>query len=154
MEQALLESELSQLGRAENDTNVGTTNPGVLYGSKIHLGKSNLAIDKNTAYAALSAQEANFTGYAAQVVAITWGDPVTAADGTVEVVSEPVTFAPTDAVVDNSIYNLWLSNGGSSAWYFAAPIADGPLPMSSTLDQIIVILRFRPAQQTIAVIIA
>lgn len=152
MNSPLVESQASQLGRAANDINVGTTNPGVFYGAKVHLGQTALAIDANTPYSDLSGQEADFTGYAATVV--TWDVPTTAADNTVESVSAPVVFRPTDAVVDNAIYNVWLSNSGGSVWYFAGTIVGGPLPMASTLDQIILVLRYRPATGSIAVTIA
>lgn len=152
MESPLVESEASQLGRCANDINVGTTNPGVLYGAKVHLGQADTAIDKTTPYADLSAQEADFTGYAA--TAVTWDVATTAADQTVESVTAAVTFRPTDAVVDNAIYNVWLSNAGSTAWYFAGPIVGGPLPMASALDQIILLIRYRPASGSIAVTIA
>lgn len=152
MNSPLVESQVSQLGRCANDINVGTTNPGVFFGAKVHLGKASLAIDGNTPYADLSAQEADFTGYAATVV--TWDVATTSADNTVESVSAPVVFRPTDAVVDNAIYNVWLSNAGSSAWYFAGVIVGGPLPMASALDQIVLLLRYRPASQSICVTVA
>jgi hypothetical protein len=152
MDSPLVESQLSQLGRAANDVNVGTTNPGVLYAAKVHLGQSNLAIDPATAYAALSAQEATYTGYTAE--ALTWDVPTTSADNTVESVSTPIVFRPSDAVVDNAIYNVWISNTGSTAWYYAGQVAGGPLPMASALDQIIVTIRFRPATGSICVTLA
>lgn len=148
----LIESQASELGRCANDINVGTTNPGVFYPAKLHLGKSPISITPATPYATLSGQEADFTGYAA--AALTWDVPSTASDGTVESVSAPVVFRPTDAVVDDSIYNLWVSNSGGSVWYFAGTIPGGPLPMGSALDQMIVNIRYRPASQTLAVIIS
>lgn len=150
----LIESQASQLARCANDINVGTpgSNVGVLFPAKLHLGKTPLAINATTPYASLSAQEADFTGYAA--AALTWDVPTTAADDTVESISTPVVFRPSDAVVDNSIYNLWVSNTGGTVWYFAGNIPGGPLPMGSALDQMVVTLRYRPASGTIAVIIA
>lgn len=152
-ESPLLESEASQLARAAVDvgTNVGPI-AGPLNAAKLHLGQSDLAIDGNTPYATLSGQEADYDGYAAQ--SLVWGTPVTAADGTVEVVATVLTFAPTGDTVSNSIYNAWVSNTGGTVWYFAAPIVDGPLPMESALDQMKVTIRYRPATQTLMVTIA
>lgn len=152
MDVPFIESELSQLGRAGNSIQAAAGAAGVLNGAKIHFGKTNMAIDQSTTYAALAAQEADYDGYAA--VAVVWGTPVTAGDNTVEVLSVAIIFAPSGDTTPNSIYNMWVSNAGSSAWYYAAVIPGGPLPMSTTLDQIVAILRERPAVQSLAVLVA
>jgi hypothetical protein len=152
MDSPLVESQLSQLGRATNDVNVGTTNPGVLFGAKVHLGQTNIPVDANVPYATLAGQEATYATYLAQ--ALTWDVPSTAADNTVESVSTPLVFRPTDSVTPNAVYNVWLSNAGSTAWYYAGQIVGAPLPMASALDQIIVTIRFRPATGSICVTIA
>ena len=142
----LIESELAQLGRVTNSVQAAAGAAGVFNGAKVHLGKSNLAINPATAYAALSAQEADYDGYASQ--AIVWGTPATAADGTVEVLGTALLFRPTGDTTENSIYNFWISNGGSTVWYYAGQVQGLPLPMSDVLDQIVVIVRLRPAVQT------
>lgn len=152
-ESPLLESQVSQLGRGLNDTGPNTGPlAGILAGNKIHLGKTNLGITPATTYAELTAQSAGFGGYTA--TAIVWDVPSTAADGTVEVVSTPVVFRPTDASENDSIYNVWLSDSGSTEWHFAAALVGAPFPMGNDLDQMIVTIRFRPATGTLAVVIA
>lgn len=153
MDVQLVESQLSQLGRAVNDTQAAMgAVAGILNTAKVRLGKASIPITPATTYAALAAQEADFTGYAAQ--ALTWDVPNTASDGTVECVSTPLVFRPTDAVVDDSIYNVWVSNTGGTAWYLAGAIVGGPIPMANALDQMIVTIRFRPATQSLCVIIS
>lgn len=152
-ESPLIESEISQILRATVDVGPNTGPlAGPLSGAKLHLGASDLAIAPGTPYATLSGQEATYDGYAAQT--LVWGDPVTSADGTVEVVAATLTFAPTGDTVEDSVYNFWVSNTAGSAWYFAGSIVDGPLPMASDLDQAKITIRYRPASQTLAVTIA
>jgi hypothetical protein len=149
----LLESQSSQLGRALNDTggNVGPL-AGILNANKVHLGQTNIPITPTTPYATLSAQEAGFGAYAAQ--SLTWDVPSTAADGTVEVASTPLVFRPSDSSENDSIYNLWVSDSASAVWHLAGAIVNGPLPMGTALDQMIVTLRFRPASNSLVAIIA
>lgn len=152
MDLFLIESEAAQLGRAGNSVQAAAGVAGVLNGAKIHFGKSNIAIDSDTPYATLSGQEADYDGYAAQ--SVVWGTPATAADETVEVLTTALLFAPTGDTTDNSIYNMWVSNSGSTAWYYAVAFPAGPLPMATTLDQIVAILRSRPAAESVAVLVA
>lgn len=152
MDLFLIESEAAQLGRCTNSVQAAAGAAGVLNGAKIHFGKSNIAIDGTTPYATLSAQEADYDGYAAQ--SVVWGTPGTASDNTVEVLSAALIFAPTGATTPNTIYNMWVSNSGSTAWYYAVAFPGGPLPMSTVLDQIVAILRSRPATESVAVLVA
>jgi hypothetical protein len=116
---------------------------GDLATATVHLGKSNMTIDRNTTKADLTATEANYTGYAAE--AVTWLAPSLADDGNIEVVGTVGEFRPTDAVVDNAIYTLWvLSATTGTPLCFAALFDDGPLPMAGPLNSIVVTLRWRP----------
>lgn len=152
-ESPMIESEVSQLERATVDVQptAGAT-AGPLSLSEVHLGQTDLGITQATTYAALVAQEADYTGYAGQV--IVWGDPTTAADGTVEVIGVALLFAPTGTTTTNNVYNFWIEDTGGTKWYFAGPIVGGPLPMASALDVIQVTVRYRPASGTILVTVA
>jgi hypothetical protein len=149
----LIESEASQLARAAVDTQANTGPvAGPLHGALLHLGMANTPISGNTPYSTLSAQEADFTGYTA--AALTWDVPSTASDNTVQAVSTPVVFRPTDAVTPNVVYNIWVSNSGGTIWYLAGVLVGGPFPMGTATDQMIITVIFCPATNSYAVTIS
>lgn len=116
---------------------------GDLDAATVHLGKTNITVDRTTTKADLTATEANYTGYAAE--AVTWLAPSVADDGGVEVVGIVGEFRPTDAVVDNAIYTLWvLSAVTGTPLCFCARFDNAPLPMASPLNSLVVTLRWRP----------
>ncbi len=147
----LIESQVSQLARATNDI-AAVAAVGYLNGAEIHLTKTELALPPDIPLAALVAAEADFTGYAAPT--ITWDTPGLSADGTVEVLTTPVIFQPTDAVTPNNIYAVFITNAAVSAWYFVGPVDNAPVPLPDALHQCIVTIRYRPATNSLSVTIS
>jgi hypothetical protein len=116
---------------------------GDLATATVHLGKTDMTVDRNTTKTELTATEADYTGYAAETV--TWLAPSLADDGNIEVIGTVGEFRPTDDVVDNAIYTLWvLSADTGTPLCFAARFDNAPLPMAGPLDSLIVTLRWRP----------
>jgi len=137
---------------AENIGSATDTIAATLAGVKLHLGQSNLVPDRNSTLAALHAGEATFDGYAAQ--SVTWSTPSRADDGAIEVVGTVPEFRPTGAVTPNSIYYWYLTDTAATALYLAAGFDSPPLPMGSTLDAIVITLRWRPNNLGLFVVVS
>ena len=84
---------------------------------------------------------ATYTGYAAEAVA--WLAPAISDSGEVEVVGIVGEFRPTNSAVPNDVYGFILTDG-AGVLLGGGRFTDGPLPMNSALDQIIITPRVRP----------
>lgn len=145
--ETLFEFQASQLARAADDI------AGYLTGVKVGLTQSAVNIDEGTTLAELTAAVATYTGYAS--VTVVWDDPSVADDGTVEVTSEEIVFRPTaPTTIGNQVYNLYIVNTGGTILYFAVLLSTAPIPMESNLDQLKVTLRYRPATNSVAVLVS
>lgn len=147
----LLEFQAATLARALNDTEAAPGVAGFLDGCDLCLTKTEIDIEPDTTLAALDAEEADYSGYARQ--ALVWGVPSVSDDGTVEVIAAPLTFRPTAATVGNQIYAVYIVDGGGTLLYFARQLDEAPVPMVSTLDVLILTIRYRPATDTICIAI-
>lgn len=147
----LLEFQAATLARAENDIEAGPGTAGFLNGAELCFTKSELDITPATLIGALTAIQADYTGYAPQ--ALVWADPSVADDNTVEVTADPLVFRPTDAVTPNQLYAGFITNAAGTVLYFARQMDEAPVPMESALDQLIAVVRYRPATQTVLIVI-
>lgn len=147
----MIEYQAATLARAECDIQAAAGTAVFLEGAKVHLTKTAIDINIGTTLAELAAEEADYNTYASQV--LVWDDPSVADDGTVEVTCAALVWRPTDAVDPNMIWAAYITNGASSVLYFANQLDEAPVPMNSTLDQMIMIVRYRPASQTVVTIL-
>lgn len=147
----LIENQTSQLARALQDTQV-TAVAGYLHLAHLHLYQSPIGILPTTPLSDFTAAEATYNTYADQ--ALVWDVPGIADDGTVEVVAVPLIFRPTDAVVPNVIYGCFITDTAGAVLYLFCEFDLAPLPMQSALEQIIVIVRYRPATDSIVITIS
>jgi len=116
---------------------------GHLAAATVHLGQTNMTVDRNTTKAEMTAAEATYSGYAAET--ITWLAPSIGSDGEVEVVGIVGEFRPTSSVITNSIYTAYiLSAVGGTPLCFVARFDNAPIGMGTTLDSIVVTVRWRP----------
>lgn len=116
---------------------------GTLNGAKLHLGQTNLTIDRNTDLATLVAQVATFDGYASKV--IVWTGPFLNESGQIEMVGMPAAaWSPSGTVTPNVIYNCWVTNAGASVLYLAGPLDGAPISMASALNYLTVVVRYNP----------
>lgn len=90
---------------------------------------------------------ATYDGYAAE--AVTWLAPSVSDDGKVEIVGTVGEFRPTGATTPNDIFGFLITDGGGNLLY-GGRFPDAPLPMNTTLDQIIVTPRARPLSTGVA----
>ncbi len=118
------------------------TSGGPFAAAKMHLFQQELALSRDTVLATLTAAEATYTGYNAS--GVTWSAPTIGEDGTIEsqgVVSE---FRPSGTTVGNSIYGFYLTNSAGTVLLACANLANGPVPMNGTTNNLVVIPRLRP----------
>lgn len=125
---------------------------GSLLGALACLTKSPLTINRDTTKAALDAIKADYTGYAEKV--ITWQAPSRADDGTIECIGTMAAFRPTDAVAPNDCWALYIHETAAGPLLWACQFPGAPLPMQSALDEISVTFRYRPATNSIAVVVS
>jgi len=125
---------------------------GSLAGVKMGLYKVELTVDKTLTLAALVAAKATYATYVKQT--ILWRAVSVNDAGEVEVQSEPLFWTPTDSVTPNSMWGLWIEDAGAVKLYWAGQFDSPPVPFNSTLDQLTVVVIYRPATQTIAVVIS
>ncbi len=142
----LFEFQKSQLVRALNDT------AGELLGALLGLYQAPIDINQGTPLATFTAAIATYTGYAAQ--AIVWGLPSVNQAGEVEVQGIGLIFRPTDAVAPNSVWGIYITDSTGADLYFAAQFDAPPIPMVSALDQITIVIRYKPATQSFAVVVS
>lgn len=145
-EVALQQYEALELGQAADA--IAATLAGALVG----LTKAQVAVNRSTTKAALEAVKCTYTGYAPEV--ITWGIPTRADDGVIEVVGSVGVFAPTDAAAPNDAWAVYIYGAAAGPLMFAAQFPGAPLPMQSALDQITILVRYRPATGSIAVVVS
>lgn len=143
----LTEFQQATLDRALADTKA--LSPFV--GLKADLCQVDVPINQATLLATLVAGIATYTGYAQGVV--TWALPSVSAEGIVEVVGTMTVFRPTDGVTPNVIYVIYFTESVSGALAFAQRFDNAPLSMGSALNQIEVTIRYRPATQSIIVVV-
>jgi hypothetical protein len=125
---------------------------GPLNGAKVHLTKAPLPLDDTTTLAALTAIESDYMTYSAKVV--TWGTVTTADDGTTEVIGTVPHFEPTDSTKPQSVYHIFLTDGADTTLFLAADVGASPLPMTGPAFQITVVVRYRPDDSSIMVVIS
>jgi hypothetical protein len=142
----LFEFQLSQLSRALQDTQHASA-AGYLDLATVNLFQSPLVINEGLTVAACHAAVATYTGYAA--VVITWATPSVARDGSVEVISQAITFRPTDAVTPNVIYGVFILDTTGDFLYFAGNFDNAPLPMQNADQLIRCTVRYRPATNSL-----
>lgn len=92
-----------------------------------------------------------YTGHGDKL--ITWLAPSIADDGTPECVGTVPEFRPTDAVVPNTVFGALLIDAGAIMME-GGRFDNGPLPMESALDSILVTVRLRYADNSIMVVVS
>jgi hypothetical protein len=122
---------------------------GVLFGAKMDLCKVDAPLSPTIPLATLTAGIANFTGYAQGTV--TWDAPSVAGDNTVEVVGNMPLWRPSDAVTPNVIFDWFMTAAVGGALLMMARFDGAPLPMGTALNQIQLVMRWRPSDNSIAV---
>lgn len=116
---------------------------GALSGAVLHLFQTDFVPDRNTTLAELTAAIATYTGYASE--AVTWLAPSVTDTGDIEVVGTVGEFRPTGAIIANQIFGCYLVDAEVVPnLLFCARFEDAPYPMASTLNAIIVTLRYNP----------
>jgi len=139
----LFEYQASLLARAADDI------AGSLAGLKVDLTKEALPVDGTTTLAEFNAVKADFTGYAQGEV--TWLDPSISDDGTVEVVGTIDEWRPTAITVGNDVFDAYFTAAVGGALMFAGQLDGIPVPMRAVTDSLVLTVRYRPADQSIAV---
>jgi len=129
-----------------------TAGTGVLVGMHVDLCTLDLSYDRTTTLADLTPGIPTYTGYAAGTVV--WETNTIADDGTVEVLGTMPDFRPTDAVAPNIVYGMFCRAEPSGALMLLGRFDNAPLPMGKTTDVIKIVLRYRPATASIAVVIS
>lgn len=143
----MLEFIAQELARAADDT------AGSLMGSKLGLYKVETDINQNTLLSTMTANKATFTGYVK--TALVWGAPSIADDGSVECVAAPLPFRPTDSAGgDQVIWGCWIEDSTAAVLQFAGQFDLPSPPMNGPLDTMLVTVRYRPASQTVVVLIS
>lgn len=143
----LIESTDSLLARAADDV------AGTLAGAKVHMYETDLTLEPTLpSLADFVAAVATYTGYAAAT--ITWGTPSIADDGTVEVVGTVPAFRPSADVAGKSVWGIWITDTTSATLLFAGQYDEAPLPMAATTDEILLVVRYRPADTSLVVVIS
>lgn len=148
----LLEFQIATLDRATNDIQAAAGVAGFLNAAKLHWTKEIIDINEDTTLAELDAIEADYDGYAAQT--LVWGPPTVADDNTVEVVSVAQIYTPTGATTPNQLYAAYIDNSGGTKVYFARQANEAPIPMNDALDTMTVVVRYRPASDTMLVVVS
>lgn len=125
---------------------------GTLDGALLCLTKTSATLDKDTTLAALELIEADYNTYAR--TAIIWGDPSVSDDGQVEVVGSVAEFRPTDALAPNQVFGVFILDTTEAKVYFVGALDGAPLGMNTTLDSLILTVRYRPATRSLIVIVS
>lgn len=125
---------------------------GPLYQAQCRLFNADIPVDAATPLATLVAAEADYTGYAAG--SSTFGGPFRADDGAIEMVSQQMSFRPTDAVTPNNIWGLFVTNAAGTNLLFVSRFDNPPVPMGSALDDIKVNLRWRPSTSGLVAVVS
>jgi len=92
-----------------------------------------------------------YTGHADKL--ITWLAPSIADDGSPEVIGTVPEFRPTDGVVPNTVFGALLIDSGF-VMMEGGRFEDAPLPMESATDAIVITVRLRFLEGSIAVVIS
>lgn len=147
----LIETQASQLARALSDTNAVAT-AGYLNAAKINTYQEEVALSPTTTNAELLALVNDYAGYLEGT--ITWQVPVIADDGTVEVIGTCPVWRPTDGTDPEVSWGLWISNAGTTVAYFMGQFDGAPLSMADANNSISVVIRYRPATNSMVVVIS
>lgn len=141
----MYETNLSKVARAADDI------AGNLADAKLGLTKAPLPLNEDTTYANVddAAHKANFDGYARHN--IDWSDPYIAEDGQIECLGTTTAFRPTGDTVPNDIIACTVTNAANDELLFIGNIDGQPVTMNTELDSLTLIVRFRPAAQTLSV---
>lgn len=92
--------------------------------------------------ATIVAAEATYDGYARQVV--TWLAPSRSDAGAIEVLSNPNIFRPTDAVISNNVFGVFVICPGSTSPFFCGRLDDAPKSLQDTHSVLVVTLAWSP----------
>lgn len=98
-----------------------------LAGAKLRLTKTALPITPTTVEADMEAQEADYTGYPAGGVALTWSAVGMSSTGRATIASQRVRFQATGAdpiAVANTIFNAWVATPGAAGPPVVAPVME------------------------------
>ena len=94
---------------------------------KLHLSKANIVPDKTTILTDLSADEADFDGYAAE--SVTFSDPYI--DGLGNVVATCIaSWVSTGNTTPNTLYTAYLTNTGGTKLLMAGVLDGAPIPIT------------------------
>lgn len=119
---------------------MATAQQTTLINAKVRLCKSVVPEDDNTVRADLVAIEADYTGYAAKVVAAFSG-PFNDADGKAALISPLQNFNPSGSTVTNSIYGGWVEDS-TGVLLYVFRLAN-PVPMLSALSNLALVIEPR-----------
>jgi len=122
---------------------------GVLDGAVIRLFKNDVMPTLTSVTADFT--ETDYVGFGDQT--ITWLEPSISDDGTIEVLGTVGEFRPTNDVTPNQVYGALLLDS-TTAMLFGGRFEGAPLPMESATDSILITVRFRPADQSLAIVIS
>jgi len=84
---------------------------------------------------------------------ITWAAPSIADDGTIEVIGTLAEFRPTDDATPETVFGAVLLTG-TGDMLMGGRFDGAPLPMQVETDSIFITVRFRPADQSFAIVIS
>lgn len=115
-----------------------TAEDGPLDGAKIRLFTNDVNPDFNSVEGDF--EDTTYTGHADK--AVTWLAPAVADDGAVEIPGSVAEFRPTDAVTPNDVFGALLINADGEP-LAGGRFEDGPLPMQSAMDSILMMIRYR-----------
>lgn len=111
-------------------------------GAKLHLTASLVPVGVQADLTTLLAAESGFGGYVAPT--LTFQDAASvAANGSVEIVSAPVTFRATNVVTPQSAFCVFITDS-TGAVLLSSGQLDTPLNFQDTLHQAVFTLRWRP----------
>ena len=113
---------------------------GILNGAKVGLTKALVDFDPNQPPGQVGTNECDYAGYAR--AAVTWNAPSISDDGQLEIVGTVPEFRPTDATVDNNAYQAFLVDSAGAKYLGSGQLDGNPIPMGTTLDALVVTMRF------------
>ncbi len=147
----LIETQASQLARALSDT-VGVAAVGYLDGATVDTYQTQISLSPSTTLAELDAAINDYAGYAQGT--IVWQVPVVADDGTVEAIGTCAVFRPTDATDPEVSWGCYIVNAAATAVLFMGQFEGAPLSMASAVNSISLTFRFRPASNSLVVVVS
>lgn len=125
---------------------------GHLAAVSVGLYKTDIELTEGLTFADLDAVKANYTGYAAE--AVTWSAVTVSDDGEVELIGVVGEFRPTGMAVTNTVYGAYVFDPVATTLKLVGRFDDAPLPMASADDAILVTLRYRLKDGSLAVVVS